>query len=148
NTAPPSFVSIPASRTVLAGASPILVVQATGTLPLQYQWTSNSVTLPGATTALLAVSNVPATTTFGITVRKSYGNTNKNIVLPTATPPAGYVTTVMGDHPSALWRMNDGSGQPTLDSAGVNDGAYNASGVTYGSGTIPGESGGATCVTF
>ena len=141
NTSSPTIVSAPAARTVLSGASPILVVQAGGTLPLKYLWTSNSVTITGATAPTLAVSNITATTTYGVTVQNAYGSTNRDFVLTTATPPTGYAATVMTDHPSSLWRMNDSSGQPALDSAGFNDGVYDGSGVTYGAGSIPGEDG-------
>ena len=146
NTAGPSIVSAPTAKTVLAGASPILVVQAAGTLPLKYQWSANSVTIPGATAAALAVSNLTATTTYGIKVQNAYGSSNITFVVTVAAPPAGYPATVMADHPSALWRLSDSSGQPTLDSAGFNNGAYSASGVTYGAGSIPGETG--TAVTL
>jgi len=146
NTAAPSFVSRPTSRTVFAGASPVLVVQAAGTLPLSYAWTSNSVPVAGATTSSLAVSNLTTTSTYGLTVQNSYGSSNITVVLTVAAPPAGYTATVMTDHPTALWRMNDSSGQPALDSAGFNDGVYNGSGVTYGAGSIPGEAG--TAATF
>src|SRR5207249_3899276 len=38
NTSAPTIVSLPPSRTLLSGSSPILNVQASGTLPLTYQW--------------------------------------------------------------------------------------------------------------
>jgi hypothetical protein len=144
NTSAPSIVSQPASRTVLAGACPVLVVKAAGTLPLSYQWSSNSVPISGATTAALALSNTTATATYSLSIQNAYGTTNiQPIVLSVAAPPAGYPTMVMNDHPTAFWRLSDGSGQPAVDSAGFNDGAYNASGVTYGVPAHQGESGGA-----
>jgi hypothetical protein len=146
NTSAPTIVSRPNPRTVLAGASPVLQVQAGGTLPLSFQWTSNSVTIPGATGAALAISNLTATTTYGLHVQNAYGSSNISVVLTVAAPPPGYPATVMTDHPTAFWRLNDSSGQPALDSAGFNDGAYSGSGVTYGSASIPGETG--TAVTF
>jgi hypothetical protein len=146
NTAGPSIVSQPPSKTVFAGASPVLQVRAAGTLPLSYQWTTNSVAIPGATSPALALSNVTTTATYGLTVKNAYGTTNTSVVLTVAAPPPGYTATLMTDHPTALWRLGDGSGQPALDSAGFNDGAYNASGVTYGAASIPGEAG--TAVTL
>jgi hypothetical protein len=147
NTSGPSIVSQPSSRSVLAGGSPELVVKTTGTLPLNLQWTSNSVPIPGATSATLALSNTTATATYSLNVQNAYGSTNTQpIVLTVVAPPAGYPSTVMNDHPTAFWRLNDSSGQPTLDSAGFNDGAYNASGVTYGVAAHQGEGG--TAVQF
>ena len=55
NTAAPSIVSQPSSKTMLAGGSPLLVVKAAGTLPLSYQWSSNGVAIAGATTAELSL---------------------------------------------------------------------------------------------
>ena len=146
NTSGPSIVSQPASKTVFAGASPVLLVQAAGTLPLKYQWSSDSVSIPGATSRALALSNITTTATYGLTVQNAYGTTNISVVVTVAAPPSGYTATVMTDHPTALWRLGDSSGQPARDSAGFNDGVYNASGVTYGAGSIPGEAG--TAVTL
>ncbi len=146
NTSAPMIVSAPAAKTVLAGASPVLVVQAAGTLPLSYQWSANSAAITGATSSALAVSNITATTTYGLKVQNAYGSTNFSVVLTVTAPPAGYPATVMTDHPTALWRLADSSGQPALDSAGFNDGVFNASGVTYGAVSIPGEAG--TAVTL
>jgi hypothetical protein len=142
NTSAPSIVSQPSSRTVLAGGSPVLAVNTTGTLPLNFQWNSNSVPISGATSATLALSNTTATATYSLSVQNAYGSTNTQpIVLTVVAPPAGYPSMVMNDHPTAFWRLNDSSGQPTLDSAGFNDGAYSASGVTYGVAAHQGESG-------
>ncbi len=148
NTSAPSIVSAPPAKTVLAGASPVLVVQAAGTLPLSYAWTASGAPVPGGTTAALAVSNITATTTYGLKVQNAYGSTNINVVVTVASPPAGYAATVMTDHPTAFWRLSDSSGQPARDSAGFNDAAYNASGVTYGAVSIPGETNVGTAVTF
>ena len=141
NTSAPTLVSQPVAKTVLAGASPVLLVKAAGTLPLSYRWTANGTTIPGATTAALAVSNITATTTYAVIVQNAYGTTNASAVLTVAAPPAGYASTVMSDHPTAFWRLNDAAGQPALDSAGFNDGVFSSSGVTYGASSIPGETG-------
>ena len=141
NTSAPMIVSAPAAKTVFAGASPVLVVQAAGTLPLSYQWSANSTTIPGGTGASLAVSNITANTTYGLKVQNAYGSTNISVVLTVTAPPAGYPATVMTDHPTALWRLADTSGQPAQDSAGFNDGVFNTNGVTYGAVSIPGEAG-------
>jgi hypothetical protein len=142
NTAAPSIVSQPSSKTLLAGASPVLVMQAAGTLPLTYHWSSNGTPLLTATSATLNLSNVTATATYALTVQNAYGSTNiQPVTLTVVPPPTGYPTLVMNDHPTAFWRLDDKAGDPALDSAGFNDGAYSASGVTYGVPAHQGESG-------
>ncbi len=144
NTAPPSIVSQPASKTLLAGGSPVIEVQAAGTLPLTYQWSSNGVPIAGATTAALSL---PLATTaysaaYSLSVQNAFGSTNTQpIQLTFVAPPSGYPATVMSDHPTAFWRMSDTAGPTMIDSAGVNDGTYAASGVTYGAQSHVGESG-------
>jgi len=149
NTAAPSIVSQPSSKTLLAGGSPVLTVKASGTLPLTYQWTSNGVALAGATSASLTL---PAATTaysasYSLTVQNGFGSTNTQpIELTFTAPPAGYPATVMSDHPTAFWRLAESSGLTMIDSAGVNDGTYSAAGVSYGTQSHQGEPG--TAVTL
>lgn len=127
NTVGPSIVSQPGSKTLLAGGSPLLVVKANGTLPLSYQWTSNGVAIPGATTAELSLphSTVAHSATYSLAITNAFGATNTQpIVLTFTAPPAGYATAVMNTHPTAFWRLNDASGTAAVDSAGLNDATY------------------------
>ena len=141
NTVAPTIVSQPTSKTVLAGAAPVLVVKAGGTLPLTYQWTANSVPIAGATTATLTLPSVTTTTTYSLSVQNAYGTANTTpIVLTVATPPSGYATVAMADHPTAFWRLSEGSGTTTVDSAGFNDGTYSG-GFTLGAPAFHGETG-------
>jgi hypothetical protein len=149
NTVGPSVVSQPSSKTLLAGGTPVLTVQASGTLPLSYVWTTNSVAVPGGTTATLSLLPQPAGSTLScsLAIHNPYGDTNTQpIMLSFSSPPVGYPTTVMADHPGGFWRLSDGAGPTAIDSAGMNNATYNASGVTYGAGSIPGEPG--TAVTL
>jgi hypothetical protein len=140
NTSGPKIASQPSGRTVLAGASPQLSVSAVGTLPLSYQWLSNNVAIPGATSASLQVTKISATTTYVLNITNNYGQTNSQpIVVTTAAPPAGYLTGVMADGPSALWRLAEASGTVAVDSAGFNDGTYYG-GVTLGGSSFPSAS--------
>ena len=141
NTSAPSIVSQPASKTLLAGASPVLSVSAQGTLPLTYQWTSNNVVIPGATSQTLALVNVSATATYALSIQNPYGTTTTQpIVLTVAAPPSGYATTAMADHPTAFWRLSDTSGTTAVDSAGFNDATYSG-GFTLGAPAFHGETG-------
>jgi hypothetical protein len=126
---------------VFAGGSPVLVVQATGTLPLSYQWTSNDIVIPGATASSLSLSNVSTSATYKLEVQNAYGSTNSQpVVLTVAAPPAGYTAVAMADHPTALWLLSENSGTTTVDSAGFNDGTYSG-GYTLGVPSIPGATG-------
>lgn len=142
NTSAPTIVSQPASKTILAGASPVLRATAGGTLPLLYQWTKDGSPVAGATTASLALSNVTVSATYVLWVTNAYGYTNTQpIVLTAAAPNSTYTTVAMADHPTAFWRLSETSGTTAVDSAGFNDGAYSG-GFTLGAKpAFTGESG-------
>jgi hypothetical protein len=137
NVVPPVITSQPTGKTVLAGGSPQLTITATGGLPLLYQWTSNSVPIPGATAATLVISNsaVASNVIYAVSVSNVFGvATSQPIVMTFVAPPSGYPSTVMKDHPAAFWRMADTAGPTAVDSAGLNDAVYSGSGVTYAAG--------------
>ena len=151
NTSGPTIIGQSGSKTVLAGGSPVLSVTLSGTPPFTYLWKSNGVALASETNSTLAFSHIAtnATAAYTVVVTNPFGNTNNAsspINLTVVVPPVGYAAAVMTDNPSAFWRLADASGAPTLDSAGFNDGTYNASGVTYGAGGPPGDLG--SGVTF
>ena len=127
NTVGPGIVSQPSSKTLLAGGSPLLLVKANGTLPLSYQWSSNGVAIPGATTAELSLPNSTTaySATYSLAVTNAFGATNTQpIVLTFVAPSVGYATTVMNAHPMAFFRLNEASGTTAVDSAGLNDATY------------------------
>lgn len=130
NTAAPSIVSQPSSKTLMAGGTPTLAVQAAGTLPLSYQWKSNGVSIPGATAAqwTLPTTTPASSATYSLSVQNAFGSTNTQpIVLTFTAPPAGYATAVMNSHPVSFWRLGEASGATAVDSAGFNDAAYTGS---------------------
>jgi alpha-tubulin suppressor-like RCC1 family protein len=55
---PPFLATSLVSRRVVCGSTARLGIQATGSLPLNYQWRLNGTNLPGSTNALLVLSNV------------------------------------------------------------------------------------------
>ena len=147
NTAPPAITSQPNSKTLLAGGSPQLTVAVTGALPFGYQWTSNSVNIPGATSSTLTLSNstVANSATYSLTITNIFGATNTQpIVLTFVSPPAGYLAGIMADNPTALWRLAETSGTNAADSAGLNDAVYTSAGVTHGVAGPPGDTNGGT----
>jgi hypothetical protein len=56
--APPVITAQPTNQTMTAGGTASFSVTATGSLPLTYQWSLNTVNLSGATNATLALTNV------------------------------------------------------------------------------------------
>ena len=79
----------PAS-TVFQGDNLSFSVEAAGAPTLQYQWTSNSVPISGATTTSLALNNatVSFSATYGVVVTNPYGSvTNSVAVTVVLSPP-------------------------------------------------------------
>ncbi len=58
NAAPPVVVAPPQPVTVPAGGNATFTITATGGTPISYQWEKNGATIPGATAATLALTNV------------------------------------------------------------------------------------------
>ena len=142
NTAAPSVVSQPSSRTILSGASPVMAVQTAGTLPLTYQWNSNGVPVAGATSASLPLSNVTASATYILWITNAYGFTNTQpVALTVAAPNSTYTTVAMADHPTAFWRLSETNGTTAIDSAGFNDATYSGGFTLGGAPAFHGESG-------
>jgi alpha-tubulin suppressor-like RCC1 family protein len=73
----PYFTSLPATRTVVRGATVGLRATATGALPLSYQWQLDGVALPGATNAVLTLTNVQPEQagSYSVIVTNTYGQT-------------------------------------------------------------------------
>lgn len=128
NIARPSFVSQSSSRTWFAGGSPTLAVTVDGSLPFNYQWSSNGVAIAGATGASLKLANTTTNFSAAYTVKVSNaaGETNSQpIVLKFVSAPDDYAQTVMKDNPISYWRLDEATGATVAaDSAGANDGAY------------------------
>jgi hypothetical protein len=144
HTAPASFVSQSPSKSLLAGASPVLRGTATGTLPISYQWQKNGIDIPSETRGTLELSNVTTTATYTLVATNNYGSpaTSGPIVLTIVAPPSGYATRVMQDAPRAYWRLSESSGTTAIDSAGFNDGTYEGT-YTLGYPPFQGETGSA-----
>jgi hypothetical protein len=87
----PSIYSQPTNQTAIAGSTVNLSVGASGTLPLMYQWTMGETNLPGATNAVLTLTNVQMSQagTYSVMVTNAYGSaTSSNATLTVNFPPA------------------------------------------------------------
>jgi hypothetical protein len=80
----PTITAQPQDQTVAPGASATFSVTATGSMPLNYQWSKNGVILPGATSATLTVPNVVQQDD-GSTYRVGVSNNSGNVSSNTAT---------------------------------------------------------------
>ncbi len=103
---PPFITQQPPGNTVIAGSSVGFSVVANGALPLNYRWTLNDTTLPGATNATLTLTNVQVDQAgnYAVTVSNVYGSTNSTnatlVVDPLGTcdpPPSGIVSWWPGE---------------------------------------------------
>jgi pectate lyase len=84
----PSFVTQPASQIVLVGGTANFSATAAGTTPINYQWKKDGVSIPGATSTTLTVTNVQNADSgsYAVTASNSVGTaTSSNAVLTVTT---------------------------------------------------------------
>jgi hypothetical protein len=109
---PPQAVAIstqPASQTVPIGRTATFSVVASGTAPLQYQWSENGTPIAGATSAsyttpAIALSN--GGSTFQVTVSNAINSVSSNVATLTAGPRA----PALGDLRYLLFEQVTGAG--------------------------------------
>ncbi len=111
---------------VFAGSSPILNMTILGTPPFTYQWTTNSVSISGATNSSYTVNtSQQGTTTYIGSVTNSYGAVYvTNTVTVIADPTAPYPVAVLADSPMAYFRLDESSGTTAYDYVGGNNATY------------------------
>ena len=96
---PPTITVPPSAQTVQCGSNAAFSVTATGTPPLNYQWTLDSVPLAGATNTGLSLTNVHLPThTVAVVVTNVYGSATSAVTLTVqdTLPP---VLTLNGSNP-------------------------------------------------
>jgi hypothetical protein len=144
NVSAPSITSSPTgSKTLLAGGSPVFVVSASGTAPLAYQWLLNGKPITNATSSTLTLSQTTTNSSgaYSVTVSNPIGSTNSQpFTLAFVAPTDKYATMVMGDNPSAYWRLDETNGTTAFDSAGGHDGVYSGNLTLGAPGALPGIS--------
>jgi hypothetical protein len=128
----PSITHEPASVTRYVGRPFSLSVSAAGTQPIGYQWKTNNVPIPGATSS--SISGIVGAATAGgysCTLSNEAGITNTvTATLTSLAYPTNYynyypqavLTNVVP--PIAYWRLGEASGNVAHDYWGGNDGTY------------------------
>lgn len=132
---PPGVAQQPAGKTLYAGGTARLGVQAVGAVPLSYQWKKGSTPLSdgpqisGATTPNLVISGVVLADAgnYSCTITNSVSVTNTDpatlAVLP--TPTSGVASVILSNSPVAYWRLNEPAVTPkAADNFGSYDGNY------------------------
>ncbi|MEI6035137.1 MAG: immunoglobulin domain-containing protein, partial [Verrucomicrobiae bacterium] len=87
----PAITSQPSAATVNAGGNATFSVSATGAPAPSYQWRKGGTDIPGATSAMLALTNVQSSdaATYSVTVSNTAGSVTSNAaVLTVQTAPA------------------------------------------------------------
>jgi hypothetical protein len=76
--APPAIVSQPSNAGVPVGGSATFTVTASGSMPLNYQWSFNSTNLAGATNASLMLVDLQTNNAgdYAVAITNAYGTTN------------------------------------------------------------------------
>ncbi len=124
---PPAFTKqpLPASRYV--GRPFTFSVTVTGSAPITYQWKTNGVAIPGATSSSYSgIASAATAGNYSCTCANvaSSGTNSDTVALTVVTPPTGFGAAVIGDGPVAYWRLGETSGSTTLDKYGGHDGTY------------------------
>lgn len=87
---PPQIVTQPVSQTVVQYQPASLQVVANGTMPLSYQWQLNGVSLAGATSSILVLTNAMTSQSgnYTVYVRNSGGSASAAATLTVTNPPS------------------------------------------------------------
>ncbi len=88
---PPSITTQPQSQTNNVGDNVTFAIVAGGTMPLSYQWNSNSVAVPGATNSSFTLTSVTTNlngSIYFVTVTNIAGSTNSQTATLTVNSPA------------------------------------------------------------
>lgn len=129
-------------------------VAASGTQPLSYQWYMDNAAVAGATTSAFNIAGVASSNagSYYCVVSNSIGtNTTSTAVLTVVAAPTNpYSLTVLKDHPSCYWRLDEANGSTIgYDHVGGNNGVYsNTAGITHSTGIFGTNFDGDTSASF
>jgi len=146
---PPGIATEPSSLSVSAGQTAMFTVAVTGTTPLYLQWRGGAhnsgvfTNLIGGggqystvTNANFYITNVATGNAgdYDVVVTNAFGSVTSSVaVLTVRGLNLTYETTILTDHPTSYWPLNEASGTVIHDLAGTNNGTcMNTSGLTLG----------------
>ena len=138
---PPFFPGLPVNRTVASGRSACFNALAYGALPLNYQWSRNSVVIPDATNTVYVVTNAEPDQMgdYSLTASNAFGTATLSNMMLTVLPveivshspsfvtnsgvPVTFTVEADGESPDYQWYLNgaplDGATNSTLDLTNV-----------------------------
>ncbi|MGA2869940.1 MAG: LamG domain-containing protein, partial [Verrucomicrobiota bacterium] len=129
-----NIAAAPTSITRYVGSAAAFEVVAQGAEPLTYQWDDNNNPIPGATNALLWLTNIQASAnggSYSVVVTDPFMQMPSSPATltvearPVNVPITGYAKVVVSDGPVAYWRLDEPSGSTNaVDAVGSFDGAY------------------------
>ncbi len=95
---PPTLVSTPQSRTVVAGSTAILTAPVTGSVPLAFAWRKDNVLMPNMTAPSLTLTNVTNTNSgnYTFTATNDIGSVNGTFAFKVVTPPSCVLARIPG----------------------------------------------------
>ena len=127
-TVPPVFTLDPISRGVLPGNTVRFTAAALGAPPVAFQWLSNGVPVPDATSLSLVFANVQPdqAASYRIMATNPYGSSTSAVAVLTVLGANTnlFPGAVKTDQPFAYWRLGETSGTIAYDALGTNDGTY------------------------
>jgi hypothetical protein len=122
---PPQVVQPPSPANRLQGASAVFRISAIGATPLQFQWHSNGIPVPGANQSTLLLENLTPPengTRWSVTVSNRFGGAASDSAMLHVVPPTAYEQRVLASHPAGFWELDEPSGPGVTDRAGTADG--------------------------
>lgn len=123
---PPLVLQQPKAVTRFAGFPFTFAVTAGGSTPLGYEWKTNGVGIPGATSPTYSgVASAANELNYSCTITNPFGATNSAGAALTALPiPSGYPGAVIASSPRAYWRLGETNGTTAGDYISGHDGTY------------------------
>ncbi len=120
-TTPPQVRIEPSSQTVVAGTTPSLSATIVGSVPISYQWEKDGVSIPGATSATLSLTNVYFTDngSYVLWATNAAGFTNTAAATLAVLPPPSFANVTNG----LVLHLNF-EGDSLADSSGQGNDAY------------------------
>jgi len=123
----PTVQSGPVDVTAALGDSVEFTVVAQGSTPITYLWSFKGTPIPLVTGPALSLTNVGPDQAglYTVTVTNQWGSAPAvSATLNLITPQKSYKELILGDGPTAYWRLDENSGEVATDVAGGHNGTF------------------------